>query len=45
MTLNLIQKPRCNGAFRKDETAMRIKIKINRTAAGHTVEITVEPPS
>ena len=37
------EKPRRNGAFRKDETSMRIRVKIT-FAAGHTVEITVEPP-
>jgi len=39
-----MRKPRVNGAFRKDETAMRIRITICITAAGQTVEIAVEPP-
>jgi hypothetical protein len=38
-----MRKPRVNGAFRKDETSMVIRIKIT-FAAGHIVEITVEPP-
>jgi hypothetical protein len=38
-----MREPRVNGALRKDESSMRIRIKIT-FAAGHTVEITVEPP-
>jgi len=38
-----MRKPRVNGAFRKDGNSMVIYIKIT-FAAGHTVEITVEPP-
>lgn len=38
-----MRKPRVNGAFRKDGNSMVIRIKIT-FAAGHTVEITVEPP-
>lgn len=29
----------------KAEPTMRITVKIKRTAEGHTVEITVEPPA
>jgi len=39
-----MRKPYGNRAFRKDETRMKITIKVLFTAAGHTVEITVEPP-
>ncbi len=38
-----MRKPRVNGAFRKDEHSMIIRIKIT-FAAGQTVEITVQPP-
>lgn len=41
----LNRKPRVYGAFRKDETAMRVRIDIRFTATGQTVEITVEPPT
>jgi hypothetical protein len=39
-----MRKPRRNGAFRKDEPAMRIVITIRFTADGQTVVITVQPP-
>jgi hypothetical protein len=39
-----MRKPRANGAFRKDENSMVIRIKIT-FAGGQTVEITVQPPS
>jgi len=38
-----MRKPRVNGALRKDENSVVIRIKIT-FAAGQTVEITVEPP-